>query len=40
MDGEILVKVPAGVSPQNLVGQFLDVKITGAGEYDLIAEVI
>ena len=40
VDGEILVKVPAGVSPQNLVGQFLDVKITGAGEYDLIAEVI
>ena len=35
VDGEILVKYP-----KSLVGQFINVKITGADEYDLIAEVI
>jgi ribosomal protein S12 methylthiotransferase len=40
VDGEILVKVPSGVAPASLVGTFLKVRITGADEYDLIAEVI
>jgi ribosomal protein S12 methylthiotransferase len=35
VDGEILVKSDA----KNLVGQFIDVKISGADEYDLIAEI-
>lgn len=34
VDGEILVKYPDG----SLVGRFIDVKIIGADEYDLIAE--
>ena len=37
VDGEILVKHPGGDS---LVGQFLDVRITGADEYDLTAEIL
>lgn len=40
VDGEILVKAPSGVAPASLVGTFLKVRITGADEYDLIAEVI
>jgi len=44
VDGEILVKYTAaafdGVEPYSLVGEFLQVRITGADEYDLIAEVI
>jgi len=40
VDGEILVKVPEGMDPAGLTGQFLSVRITGADEYDLIAEVI
>ena len=44
VDGEILVKyVPAafdGVEPNSLVGEFLQVRITAADEYDLTAEVI
>ncbi len=44
VDGEILVKHTAaafgGVDPQSLVGKFLTVRITAAGEYDLTAEVI
>ena len=44
VDGEILVKYTAeafdGIEPHSLVGEFLDVKITAAGEYDLIAEVV
>ena len=35
VDGEILVKSDA----KNLVGQFIDVKISGADEYDLSAEI-
>ncbi len=35
VDGEILVKSDA----KDLVGQFIDVKISGADEYDLIAEI-
>ena len=44
VDGEILVKYTAqafdGVEPHSLVGEFLNVKITAADEYDLSAEVI
>ena len=35
VDGDILVK-----GPESLVGEFLDVRITGADEYDLTAEVL
>lgn len=40
VDGEILVNVPEGMDPAGLTGKFLTVRITGADEYDLIAEVI
>jgi len=44
VDGEILVKYTPeafdGIQPYSLVGEFIDVKITGADEYDLIAERI
>ena len=44
VDDEILVKYTAeafdGIEPHSFVGEFLDVKITAAGEYDLIAEVV
>ena len=44
VDGEILVKYSAqafdGVEPHSLVGEFLNVRITAADEYDLSAEVI
>lgn len=42
VDGEILVRyVPeTGVPPLELVGTFIRVRITGADEYDLIAEYI
>ncbi len=44
VDGEILVKYdPAafdGVEPNSLIGEFLQVRITAADEYDLTAEVI
>ena len=43
VDGEILVKYSAqafdGIEPNSLVGEFLRVRITGADEYDLTAEV-
>ena len=42
VDGEILVKYDAsvmnGIEPYSLVGEFMNVRITGADEYDLIAE--
>ena len=38
VDGEILIK-PSGSRPEALAGQFLDVTVTGADEYDLIAEI-
>ena len=42
VDGEILVKydssVFGGVEPYSLIGEFIRVRITGADEYDLIAE--
>lgn len=40
VDGEILVKVPDGASPENFVGKFIKVKVIAADEYDLAAEVI
>ena len=44
VDGEILVKyTPAafdGVEPNSLIGEFLQVRITAADEYDLTAQVI
>ena len=44
VDGEILVKYSAdafdGIEPHSLVGEFLNVRITAADEYDLSAEVI
>lgn len=44
VDGEILVKYSAadfnGRQPESLVGEFLDVRINGADEYDLTAEVL
>ena len=43
VDGEILVKydeaVFGGVEPYSFVGEFLRVRITGADEYDLVAEL-
>ncbi|MCD8313762.1 MAG: 30S ribosomal protein S12 methylthiotransferase RimO [Bacteroidales bacterium] len=44
VDGEILVgygpEVADGVGPHSLVGNFINVRITGADEYDLIAEIV
>ncbi|MDE6870736.1 MAG: 30S ribosomal protein S12 methylthiotransferase RimO [Bacteroidales bacterium] len=44
VDGEILVKYDAAlaedVDPYSLVGEFITVKVTGADEYDLIAEIV
>ena len=42
VDGEILVKYDAAleVDPYSLVGEFITVKVVGADEYDLIAEIV
>ena len=44
VDGEILVKydfaVVGDVDPYSLIGEFIRVRVTGADEYDLIAEII
>ena len=44
VDGEILVKYDAAVlgdvDPYSLIGEFITVKVTGADEYDLIADII
>ena len=44
VDGEILVKydssVVGDVEPYSLIGEFIKVRVTGADEYDLIAEII
>ena len=37
VDGEILVE-PALAAPETLIGQFIDVDVIGANEYDLIAK--
>ena len=38
VDGEILVKAPA--SARSLVGNFIDVRIVSASEYDMVAEML
>ena len=44
VDGEILVKYDRGVlgdvEPYSLIGEFIKVRVTGADEYDLIADII
>ena len=40
VDGEILVDVPEGMDAHSFIGQFLDVRIKEADDYDLFAEVI
>ena len=44
VDGEILVKydreVLGDVDPYSLIGEFIKVRVTGADEYDLIADII
>ncbi len=44
VDGEIIVRyMPSlfrGLSPEGILGKFIEVKITGADEYDLIAEPV
>ena len=42
VDGEILVKYDSSVEvdPYSLVGEFITVRVTGADEYDLIAEIV
>ena len=44
VDGEILVKYDASVigdvDPYSLIGEFIKVRVTGADEYDLIADVL
>ena len=40
VDGEILVGCPRTIDPESLVGTFINVRITGADEYDLTAEMI
>ena len=44
VDGEILVKYEASVlgpvDPYSLIGEFIKVRVTGADEYDLIADII
>ena len=44
VDGEILVKYDASVlgpvDPYSLVGEFINVRVTAADEYDLIADII
>ena len=39
VDGEILI-APTTDNPSSLIGTFVNVKITGANEYDLLAELI
>ena len=44
VDGEILVPYSpeafGGIEPESLVGKFLDVRITGADDYDMTAELL
>lgn len=42
VDGEILVKYDSSVEvdPYSLVGEFITVRVVGADEYDLIAEIV
>lgn len=38
VDGEIIVPIASDINPGSLLGKFIEVKITGADEYDLVAE--
>lgn len=40
VDGEVLVKLPEGVCPEEYVGKFVDVRILAADDYDLAAELL
>lgn len=44
VDGEILVKCDSAIlkdmDPYSLIGEFIKVKVTGADEYDLIADIL
>jgi ribosomal protein S12 methylthiotransferase len=44
VDGEILVRhdpsVAGDIDPYSIVGEFITVRVTGADEYDLIAEIV
>ena len=44
VDGEILVKYDLSVlgdlDPYSLIGEFIKVRVIGADEYDLIAEIV
>ncbi|MCQ2184468.1 MAG: 30S ribosomal protein S12 methylthiotransferase RimO [Bacteroidales bacterium] len=40
VDGEILVRPEGNVDPWSFVGEMIDVEITGADEYDLIARML
>ena len=44
MDGEILVRhdpsVAGDIDRYSIVGEFITVRVTGADEYDLIAEIV
>jgi ribosomal protein S12 methylthiotransferase len=40
VDGEIIVNLPEGAVPASYVGKFINVRITGAEDYDLFAEPI
>jgi len=43
VDGEILVKydeAAGGVDPYSLIGEFIKVRVIGADEYDLLAEIV
>ena len=39
VDGEIIVSIPAGSNPASFVGRFVNVRITAAEDYDLLAEL-
>ena len=39
VDGEIIVSVPSGANPASFVGKFLEVRVTAAEDYDLLAEI-
>lgn len=40
VDGEIIVSCPEGTDPGAMVGRFVDVRITEALDYDLLAELV
>jgi ribosomal protein S12 methylthiotransferase len=40
VDGEILIGDLGDYVPEQLIGKFITAKITGANEYDLLAEIV